>query len=191
MQFHNLCPCPGERDCPDGAPGAVGDNETVIRFIPISEQLDAVDQGFTVNCKVFTKDELAYKDKNRKSASLLSDELTARDVVCLRAKDRNREDGWAHDPVLARAKTSALRDLRDDRGRREACVHADPTNDHLGRCATHAYVRHAHRVPDKKDVMNWAVFRAKVATDFSDVRHVSGAALSPPVSSLSGSAPLP
>ena len=109
--------------------------------------------------------------------------------MCLRAKDCNREDGWAHDPVLARAKTSALRDLRDDRGRREACVHADPIQDHLGRCATHAYVRHAHRVPDKKEVMNWAVFRAKVATEFSDVRHVSGAALSTPVSSLSGSAP--
>ncbi len=100
----------------------------VIRFIPISEQLDAADQGFIVNCKAFTKDELAYKDKNRKSASLLSDELTARDVVCLRAKDRNREDGWAHDPVLARAKTSALRDLRDDRGRREACVPATQGN---------------------------------------------------------------
>ena len=54
---------PGERDCPEGAPSAVGDDETVIRFIPLFEQLDAVDQGFVVNSKAFSKDELACKEE--------------------------------------------------------------------------------------------------------------------------------
>ena len=170
------CPCDGEDDCPAGAPGRVADGEIVIRFVPKRDDLEWNEDGEAfLRPTIFSHDEL--ERKRSKSASLLRDDLTQPDEVARRARERGRNGTWPTDPVLARALTSELRAYCDPTGRREACVHADPLEDQLGFCPTHAFVRRADPPIDPEQRARKNAFREKLALTFSDIRHVSDVAV--------------
>jgi len=167
-------PCPHEQIVPDGAPGAVRDDEWVIRFVPSRDWLMWDDNARPVlRSAAFPRDELAGREG--KSVSLLR-QITPDVAVKQRGKFLNKEDSWRDDPVIAKAEVTKLRGLRDQRGRREVCVNADPTTDDLGYCATHANVLRACPPLEKTQRTEWSKLRLKVATQFTEIRHHSGRA---------------
>jgi hypothetical protein len=171
--------CPGEREAPLPAPGPVECNETVVRFVPLQTQLIRNAEGFPVlTAAAFPKDEL--RGVRGKSVSVLRDEHTEAQETARRAQAMNREPMWSSDPVLARSLVISMRNIRDGEGRREVCVNADPTtdeNDKLGACASHASILRANPPLDPAQRLEWQLLRIKLAEQFTEIRHQSGAAV--------------
>jgi hypothetical protein len=71
-----------------------------------------------------------------------------------------------------------MRKIRDAEGRREVCVNADPTtdeNDKLGPCPSHASILRANPPLDPTQRLEWQILRVKLAEQFTNIRHQSGA----------------
>lgn len=169
--------CPGEDDCPAGAPGAVEHRETIARFIPDINWLAWDDDGkATVSTSAFSKTELNSKDSKKSSCSLARSDLIPSEKIFERADSRNVFQDWEGDPVLAYAKTENIRSIFDDFGRREACVYANP----LEGFPEHAFLRRGEPPLDGKRRMEWAIFRRRVALEFDKVQHHSGSSVSKP-----------
>jgi hypothetical protein len=169
------CPCEGE--CPPGAPGAVQNNETVLRTVPVYEQLVFGPDGQPgVALTFFSRDELA--GRNDKTVSVLREGSTSIEEIARRCVALTQDPSWQSDPVIAKASAEALRKIVDADNQREICVNADPTtkdNDKLGACPTHASILRAiaqnTKVPPR---LSWGIIRAQLAERFSQVQHLSG-----------------
>ena len=169
--------CPREKEAPPPAPGPVERTETVVRFVVLRNQLISGPKGRpTLTAAAFTKDEL--RGFRGKSASVLRAGHTATTEVCRRAREMNKQPRWSSDPVLARGSVSLIRDIRDETGRRELCVNADPTTaerDKLGACPSHASILRADPPLDPRQRLEWHMLRTKLAEQFAEIRHWSGA----------------
>lgn len=169
--------CPREGESPDGAPGPVSDIETMLRTVPVYEQLIFSPDGQpSLPLTFFSQEELA--GRRGKTVSVLREEATPNDEVTRRCKYLNKDEYWKGDPVVARATAQMLRQIVDAEGEREVCVNADPTddsNDRLGACPTHASILRAterrRKVPPR---LEWGIVRARLASCFSGIRHLSG-----------------
>jgi hypothetical protein len=170
-------PCPREGEVPLPAPGPVGCSETVVRFVILRTQLISNAEGKpALTAAAFPRDEL--RGVHGKSVSVLRDEHTAVEETCRRAQAMNREPMWSSDPVLARGLITSIRKIRDAEGRREVCVNADPTTDEsdkLGACPSHASILRANPPLDLTQRLEWHVLRVKLAEQFTEIRHHSGA----------------
>ncbi len=165
-------PCPCEGHAPDGAPGPVADDETVIRIVPLRGWLARGAAGQAeLSVAAFPEQEL--EGKNGKSVSVLRPMTEPADLA-RRAAARNREDAWAGDPVVARGSAGSMRQLRDGAGRREICVNADPVTDALGPCSTHASILRSDPPPDRTRRLQRAKLRLALASVFVEVVHLSG-----------------
>ncbi len=165
-------PCPCEGKSPEGAPGAVKDAEAVIQFVPYSSWLLRNGGGHLVlDQSAFPQQELEGKDS--KSVSVLRD-MTEPSEIAGRAARRNREPKWTDDPVVARGGVLPICRLQDTAGRREVCVNADPITDDLGHCPTHASILRATPPLDRTQRLRWAKLRLALASNFTDIAHVSG-----------------
>jgi hypothetical protein len=163
-------PCPREGDSPGDAPGPVGDDEVVIRFVPARHWLVQNPSGVPeLSPAAFPRYELRGRDG--KSVSVLRN-LTEPGEIARRAALRNREPVWSDDPVVARAHVAALRQLRDQAGRREVCVNAHPVTDDGGHCPTHASILRSDPPPAER--LEWAMLRASLVHMFAEVSHLSG-----------------
>ena len=168
----DVAPCPAERDVPLGAPGPVDDAERVLRFVPVSAWLVWDPQGRPrLAPAAFPREEL--RGDGDKSVSVLRDKTPKVEVV-RRAAARNREPTWGQDPVTACAPVQLLRQIQDNMQRREVCVNADPVEDALGFCPTHASVLRACPPLDMAQRLAWTVIRTKLADQFTEVAHCSG-----------------
>jgi len=165
-------PCPGEALAPRPAPSPVGDDETVIRFVPLRGWLAYDGSGHVeLTSAAFPEQEL--EGRKGKSVSVLR-HMTAPQEILRRAVARNREPAWANDPVVARGRVLSMRQLRDCAGRREICVNADPITDNLGQCPTHAGILRSDPLPDRSRRLERARLRLALASIFFDVAHLSG-----------------
>lgn len=166
-------PCPCEDVTPDGAPGPVADDEALIRFVPVAAWLVRDDKGrATLTPTAFPKDELA-RNKG-KNVSLLR-ALAPPGEVGRRVDALNKELRRHRDPVVARATAKDLRQLLDKKYRRELCVNAGPITDELGFCAMHASVVREFPPLDATQRLEWTSLRVKLASQFAEVSHFSGA----------------
>lgn len=166
-------PCPCEGNAPDGAPGPVADDETVIRIVPLRGWLARSGTGRAeLTSAAFPEDEL--EGKKGKSASVLRP-MTEPAELARRAAARNREEAWANDPVVARGLVRPMRQLRDGADRREICVNADPVTDALGPCSTHASILRSVPLPDRSKRLERAKLRLALASVFIEIAHLSGA----------------
>jgi hypothetical protein len=171
--------CPREAEAPPPAPGPVESSETLLKIVRLKTELILNGRGQpALTSLAFPRDEL--KGVQGKSVSVLREEHTAVEEIARRAGEINREPTWSPDPVLARGMVLSMRNIRDDEGRREVCVNADPTtdgNDKLGACPTHASILRAHPPLDLSQRLQWNILRVKLAEQFTDIRHQSGAAV--------------
>jgi hypothetical protein len=171
--------CPREAEAPPPAPGPVKSTETVVKFVRLKKELILNGRGQPVLTSLaFPKDEL--RGVQGKSVSVLRDEHTAVEEIARRAGEINREPTWSSDPVIARSRVISIRNIRDTEGRREICVNAHPTtdeNDRLGACPTHASILRAHPPLDSSQRLQWDMLRLKLAEQFEDIQHQSGAAV--------------
>jgi hypothetical protein len=171
--------CPREGEAPSPAPGPVECSETVVRFVLLQAQLIRNAEGQPVlTAAAFPKDEL--RGARGKSVSVLRDEHTAAQETVRRGQAMNRESMWASDPVLARGLVISIRNIREVEGRREVCVHADPTtaeNDKLGACPSHASILRANPPLDLTQRLEWQMLRVKLADQFTEIHHHSGLAV--------------
>ncbi len=166
-------PCPCEGNAPDGAPGPVADDETVIRIVPLRGWLARSGTGRAeLTSAAFPEDEL--EGKKGKSASVLRP-MTAAAELAQRAAARNREEAWASDPVVARGLVGPMRQLCDGAARREICVNADPVTDALGSCSTHASILRSVPLPDRSKRLERAKLRLALASVFAEIAHLSEA----------------
>lgn len=169
--------CPGEDDCPAGAPGAIEDHETIARFIPDIDWITWDDDGVAnVSVSAFSQKELNSKVPDKSSCSLGRSDKMSDEEFLRCASNRNKCEAWNGNPVTAYALTEKIRTICDDFGRQEACVYADP----LDGFTAHAFLRRGEPPLDGKRKMEWAVFRRKVALEFNKVYHYSGAIVSEP-----------
>lgn len=170
-------PCPCERDAPEGAPGPVEDTETVIRFVPSTAWI-AWDEAGQAKLRpaAFPQDEL--QGGKGKSVSVLRG-MTPPEEVAQRAATRTRESAWSGNPATAAALVLTLRQLLDQRERREICINADPVDTELGFCSTHASILRADPPLDKTQRLAWAILRLKLATAFGHAMHCSGQPVAP------------
>ena len=176
--------CPGEEDCPAGAPGAVGGEEDVIRFIPDEKWLVWVDGAAIVTRSAFPEKELKTKNPQETSCSLGRKDKMLPEEILSRGNKRNRRKQWDGDPVIAKASVITLRDMEDTDGRRQACVYADPiskSEDLDEDFVAHAYLRRGDPIPDVDRKMDMAVFRRTLASKFNTVTHHSGKSVEEPV----------
>ena len=168
------CPCEGVS--PPGAPGSVEDCETVLRIVPIYDQLAFGEDGVpSLTSASFSQDELA--GKSGKTVSVLREELTPSSEITRRCTALTKDEGWKSDPVVARASAADLRSIVNENSKREICVNADPTRaeDILGACSTHASLIRAITQDTKIPLrLAWGVLRATLASRFKDIRHASG-----------------
>jgi hypothetical protein len=171
--------CPREGEAPSPAPGPVELTETLVRFVILQTQLIRNAEGQPVlTAAAFPRDEL--RGIRGKSVSVLRDEHTAGEETARRAQAMNRELMWSSDPVLARGLVISIRNIRDAERRREVCVNADPTtdeNDKLGACPSHASILRANPPLDLTQRLEWQMLRVKLAEQFTEIRHQSGAAV--------------
>lgn len=166
-------PCPCEGNSPDGAPGPVRDEETVIRFVPLRGWVARSGTGRAeLTVAAFPEQEL--EGRNGRSVSVLRTSTEPEDLA-RRAAARNREPAWAGDPVVARGPVGPMRQLRDGAKRREICVNADPVKDDLGHCATHASILRSDPPPDRTRRLQRAKLRLVLASVFIEIAHLSGA----------------
>jgi hypothetical protein len=171
--------CPREAETPPPAPGPVASTETVVKIVRLKKELILNGRGRPVLTSLaFPKEEL--RGIQGKSVSVLRDEHTAVEEIARRAGEINREPTWSSDPVIARGTVISIRDIRDAEERREVCVNADPTTeerDRLGACPTHASILRAHPPLDSSQRLQWNMLRLKLAEQFTEIRHQSGAAV--------------
>ena len=140
-------PCPCEQAAPDGAPGPVGDDETVIRHVPVAFWVTWDAKGRArLTQAAFPQDEL--RGRHGKSVSVLRG-MTPPQEVAQRGASLNKEAAWVDDPVAAKARVGGLRHVLDKQQRRELCVNADPEESAIGFCPTHASVLRACPPPDR------------------------------------------
>ncbi len=175
--------CPGEGDCPAGAPCAVGNEETVIRFIPDEKWLTWVDGVAFVSRSAFPETELKSKNPLKSSCSLGRPDKMNPDEVFRRARRRNRREDWSEKPVLAKALVSDLREICDRDQTRQACVYADPipkSDDPNEEFAAHALIRRGDPIPGLDRKMDMAVFRRTIASHFDTVTHHDGGPVEQP-----------
>jgi hypothetical protein len=165
--------CPCEIDVPDGAAGAVTDDEIITRFVPLESWLVWNDEGRPeLTIAAFPKSELQGAKGN--CASVLRDGIGRLELEA-RASDRNREPAWTalNDPVLATAAVADIRQLRSEK-RRLACVNADPITDQIGPCPWHAGLVGGQPEIPKKPNLPWDTVREMIASRFTSITHFSG-----------------
>ncbi len=184
LESQNPPCCPGEDDCPTGAPGAVDGEETIIRFIPDEKWL-IWDEGVAfVTRSAFPEKELKSKDPSKTSCSLGRNDKMNSDEILRRGIKRSRRQQWSEDPVIAKAITKDVRNIEDDEGRRQACVYADPilkSDNQEEEFLAHAYLRRGDPIPDVERRMDMAMFRRTLASKFDFVIHHSGQAVEEPI----------
>jgi hypothetical protein len=170
-------PCPCEDTPPASAPGRVGDDECLVRFISDRHHVGRDDEGnyFIVSAGVPKDDLRQYNDW---SFSTVRESHIDKGEMIIRAVAVTKTQEWKADPVLGRSTATALRSVRDKAQRREVCVNADPTtseNDKLGPCAAHASIVRSTPPLDENDRLAWLTLRTKVGECFDHIRHNSGA----------------
>jgi hypothetical protein len=168
-------PCPCEDNPPATAPGRVGDDEWLVRFVSDRSHVGRDDEGnyFIVPAGV-PKDDL--RQHNGRSFSTVRETHIDKGEMITRAAAVTKTEEWKADPVLGRATATALRSIRDMAQRREVCVNADPTtaeNDWLGPCAAHASIVRSTPPLDENDRLAWLILRTKVGECFDSIRHSS------------------
>jgi hypothetical protein len=170
----DACPCPYELAYPAGAPGAVADDEELVRIVSHFQQLNRdVDGRPRLTATAITQSDLS--GKAQRCVSVLRKNHVSPVELQRRAAEITSFEGWKANPVAAIGLGKHLRAIFDEEGRREICVYADPTtdeNDHLGACVGHAGVRRSLPSPDPNDRIQWAVLRTIVAEAFAVIIHI-------------------
>ena len=168
----------------------------LVRFV--NGQDDIVWDGFLprVSPASFSRDDIRGakgKDSKKRSISTFRHALTPRAELFARARAYTLNQGWCSDPVVAIGEALNFRSIRDDNGRRELCVYAEPLDepsDPHGPCPTHAGLRRSDPVRRDAQRMDLLMMRDRIASCFGPLGHLACAGFPPRSVSLDEKAEL-
>jgi hypothetical protein len=166
-------PCPLERVDPSSEVRACSDSENLLKFVELRSLVGQKPDGqLYLTVSAVRQDDLKG---GKRSVSTLRCPSTPKSEIIRRGREINFEPAWADDPLGVVAGVVSLREIKDDSGRREICVYAEPTTsaeDRLGACPTHAGLKRSNKGPVEKSRLQWAVLRGTVAARFTHFLHV-------------------
>ena len=170
--------CPRDDHSPLGAPCALANEETVLRAVRDAGDLvfDGLGAARLAPMSWSTADlraKLENKTQIERCASVLRS-ITQAHICSYRLEKLTKTLDWKDDPVKGEASVAKLRSLKDGKARRMFCVFADPIDDALDQCPTHAGITKTKPHPiDPREQIDWLLIRT-VLSDVFIVQHCSG-----------------
>lgn len=167
--------CPGE-SVAHNCHGPVIDGETLVLAIRRDDHWKRGANGELVLTRTaISEDDLKGKGsgKDKRGVSFEREECAGPENLYKRMNELTGAD----DPLVARSNARQLRDIKDAKGVRELCVHADPTDhtDRHGPSPTHGVFRARESRAPVPTGLTWANLRSEIAEQFrARIAHLSG-----------------